>query len=229
MDETSIDETLERFLVSIESQRSLGHCLRLWSRFVRARDDRRCVLCGSATRLAAHHIIRRSFIPMMQLETGNGITLCVGCHREPHAAFNGRPDLLFPMDAQGGDNVDVVAVLFHALAVDGRQRGQLDDTYYYISDSALRTFKNFQCIDPDLQFPGYRVEQAHLIWRQTSRAVMRWLLRLTGYVLPEGLIQYGGVTILSRDAAREPRTETESQSGAAWFSFGPHAAFPPAR
>jgi hypothetical protein len=197
----AIDVALERFLTAIEGYRSLRYCLRLWSEFIRVRDGQRCVVCHDTSGLSAHHIIRKSLIPEMQLEFGNGITLCRSCHREPHEAFNRRPDLTLPMDYEGGDNIDLAAALFYALGEDAKERGLLCDEYYYLSDSALRTFKRFQCIDPDLEFPGYCVEQAYLIWRQTSRAVLRLLLEANGATLPPDLIQTGPFTIISMDAA----------------------------
>lgn len=139
-------------------------------------------------------------MPMIQLDFGNGITLCPSCHREPHEAFNRRPDLTLPMDAQGGDNLDLTAAFFYALGRDARERELLCDEYYFISDYALATFKHFQCIEPDLEFSGHRVEQAYLIWRQTSRAVLRSLLEANGATLPSDLIQIGSVTIFSLDA-----------------------------
>jgi hypothetical protein len=57
-------------------------CLRYWSRFVRARDGFHCVLCGDTSRVSAHHICRKSFMPDAALEPGNGITLCRVCHKE---------------------------------------------------------------------------------------------------------------------------------------------------
>jgi hypothetical protein len=197
----AVDLALERFLTAIEGNRSLRYCLRRWSEFIRVRDGLRCVVCHETSGLSAHHIIRKSFIPQMQLEFGNGITLCRSCHREPHEAFNRRPDLTLPMDYEGGDSTDLVAALFNALSEDAKTRRLLCDEYYYLSDSALRTFKRFQCIDPDLEFPGYRVEQAYMIWRQTSRAVLRLLLEACGATLPRDLIQTGPFTIISMDGA----------------------------
>jgi hypothetical protein len=159
----------------------------------------RCVMCHETHTLAAHHIIRKSFMPKMQLERGNGITLCRACHREPHEAFNRRPDLMLPMDAEGGDNIDLSAACFRALAEDARLRGLLCDEYYCLSDSSLRTFKRFQGINPDLAFPGHRVEQAYLIWRQSSRPVLRALMEANGVTLPADFIQIGGVTIFGID------------------------------
>jgi len=197
----AVDLALERFLTAIEGNRSLRYCLRRWSEFIRVRDGLRCVVCHETSGLSAHHIIRKSFIPEMQLEFGNGITLCRSCHGERHEAFNRGPDLTLPMDYEGGDNTDLVAALFNALSEDAKMRGPLCDEYYYLSDSALRTFKRFQCIDPDLEFPGYCVEQAYMIWRQTPRPVLRLLLERCGATLPPDLIQTGPFTIISMDGA----------------------------
>jgi len=197
-----LDVALDRLEVAVSRGRSTRHCLRMWSAFIRTRDAERCVLCEATAGLSAHHIVRRSFMPMMQYETGNGITLCKKCHRMPHEAFNGRPDFQLPMDAQGGEDIDLITSLFHALSVDATRRNVLDDLYYFLSDSALRTFKNFQCIDPRQEFPGFRVEQAYLIWRQTSRAVLRLLLEANGAILPPNLTQQGPFTIIPMDRAR---------------------------
>ena len=195
----AIDVALDWFITVLERDRSRQRCLRLWSEFIRIRDGRRCVMCHDTSGLSAHHIIRKSFIWMMEVEPGNGITLCRSCHREPHEAFNRRPDLTLPMDAEGGDNIDLTACFFNALVEDARKRDLLCDEYYFLSDSALRTFKRFQCINPDLKFPGYRVEQAYLIWRQTSRAVLRLLLEANGAKLPPDFIQTGPFTVISID------------------------------
>ena len=201
----AIDVALDRFLTALERDRSLQRCLRLWSQFIRVRDGLRCVICHETSALSAHHIIRKSLISMMQLDPGNGITLCRSCHREPHQAFNRRPDLNLPMDAEGGDNIDLTAAFFYALGEDARQRELLCDHYYFISDYALDTFKRFQCINQELEFPGYRVEQAYLIWRQTSRPVLRCLLEANGATLPPDLIQTGPFTIISMDAESSHR------------------------
>lgn len=133
---------------------------------------------------------------MMQLEPGNGITLCRECHLKPHAAFNRRPDLELPMDYEVGDDCDVVACCFAALAEDAKGRGLQSDDYYFLSQSALRTFKKLQGIDPDLEFPGTLVEQACLIWQQTSRPTLELIARANGIPLPAGLIQRHGTTVL---------------------------------
>jgi hypothetical protein len=106
------------------------------------------------------------------------------------------------MDAEGGDNIDLTACFFNALAEDARTRELLCDEYYFLSDSALCTFKRFQCINLDLDFPGYRIEQAYLIWRQTSRSVLRLLLEANGATLPPDLIQRDQFTVISMDAKR---------------------------
>lgn len=45
---------------SLSRSSGVAHRLRCWSRFIRARDNYRCVLCESRNGLAAYHVVRRS-------------------------------------------------------------------------------------------------------------------------------------------------------------------------
>lgn len=108
--------------------------------------------------------------------TGNGICLCVDCHKEAHEEFNGRADLQLPMDAQGGEKIEIMTDLYGELCRDAGEQGLLRDDYYYLSDSVLCKFKIFQGFDPFTHFPGSRIEQAHLIWLQTPLNVRNALL-----------------------------------------------------
>lgn len=159
---------------------SLKSCLRAWSAFIRKRDGDRCVACGSEERLAAHHICRKSFIPYARFQTGNGITLCPACHRQAHAGFNGRPDMGLPMDAQGGEKIETMTELYGLLLDDARKRGMLDDQFYFLSDSVLGSFKQFQGFDKGLKFAGPRLEQAVRIWSATPQGVLKALLAANG-------------------------------------------------
>jgi hypothetical protein len=51
-------------------------------------------------------------------QTGNGITLCSTCHADAHRGFNGRADLGLPMDAQGGEKIELLVDLYGALFAD---------------------------------------------------------------------------------------------------------------
>jgi 5-methylcytosine-specific restriction endonuclease McrA len=53
-----------------------------WSDAVKARDGYRCVICGSAAAIEAHHVIARQDGGGHTLE--NGRTLCRQHHREIH-------------------------------------------------------------------------------------------------------------------------------------------------
>lgn len=191
----AIEEAMNRLNVAIQKARSRKYCLALWSSFIRLRDGQRCVICGCDKGLAAHHIIRKSFMPEAQLQTGNGITLCHSCHKEPHKAFNRRPDINLPMDTEGGEQIELLTALYWALLTDARNRNMLCDDYYHLSDLLLQKFKLFQSIDPFLRFPGLKLEQAFLIWRQTPRNMMRALLSANGFTLPSDFIQQGELTI----------------------------------
>jgi hypothetical protein len=106
-------------------------------------------------------------LPEAEFQTGNGATLCSACHREHHEQFNGRPDVRLPMDAQGGEQIERLALLYAMLYDDAVTRGMLRDDFYFLSDSVLAKFKMFQGFDPHLEFAGYRIEQARSIWNQS--------------------------------------------------------------
>lgn len=54
-----------------------------WSREIFERDNFTCALCGKrGGDLEAHHITRRIDAPEQTYALGNGITLCVACHKK---------------------------------------------------------------------------------------------------------------------------------------------------
>lgn len=177
----AMDKALARLNEAVAQRRSVKHCLRLWSTFVRVRDGFRCVDCHVTKRTAAHHICRKSFLPQAAFQTGNGITLCDDCHHATHAGFNARADLALPMDAQGGEKIDMMERLYCILGQDARDRGILRDDYYYLSDDVLARFKLFQGFHPETAFPGVRLEQASLIWSQCPQHILTALLQANGF------------------------------------------------
>lgn len=161
-----LELALTRLELALAGGRSRKWCRRLWSKFIRLRDGYRCVICDSSERVAAHHVCRKSLLPEAEFQTGNGAALCFRCHGEHHAQFNGTPDPRLPMDAQGGEQIERLAVLYAMLCDDAHTRGLLRDDFYFLSDSVLAKFKMFQGFDPNLEFAGYRIEQARSIWNQ---------------------------------------------------------------
>lgn len=185
-----------RLFNAVVRGRSDRHCLRLWSEFIRIRDGRRCVACLSTGTLFAHHIVRKSFFPQARLQRGNGITLCDDCHREPHEAFNGLPDINQPMDAQGGDDNNLIARYFGLLLADSTVRDLSRHDFYFLHDRVLQSFKELQGFKPDVVFPGTPLEQASLIWNQTSPGVRGAIMKVNGFDhLPGDYIRIPGVTI----------------------------------
>lgn len=160
----------ERALLKLQhaltSERSVPYCLNLWSYFIRVRDNGRCAVCHSRREIVAHHIVRKSFLIEARFQTGNGITLCKGCHRQPHEVFNHRPNLDLPMDAEGGENIDLLTEFFGRLLEDAKRRSILRDDFYFLSDEVLTKFKLAQGFEPDSYFYGFRIEQAFAIWNQ---------------------------------------------------------------
>lgn len=55
-----------------------------WRIAVFIRDRRRCVECGSGTRIHAHHVIPFSEDKTKRFDVANGITLCWDCHGKRH-------------------------------------------------------------------------------------------------------------------------------------------------
>ena len=154
---------------AVSNGRSTKWCLALWSRFVRARDEHRCVNCGATNTIQAHHIFRRTVLAEACFEPGNGITLCNECHLKAHKIFNGRPARGEPLNARGGDDQDEIAHLYGLLAEDADARELPHDEFYYISDRVLERFAAWQGFESfrDLAKQGQisRLRAAHEIWR----------------------------------------------------------------
>lgn len=52
-----------------------------WRKLVLARDEHRCVACGSKEHVEIDHITPYSKAPELRLELTNGRTLCKSCHK----------------------------------------------------------------------------------------------------------------------------------------------------
>ena len=55
-----------------------------WSYSVRARDGKRCQICGTKKLVIAHHILYRINYPKLILVKNNGIALCNRCEDQAH-------------------------------------------------------------------------------------------------------------------------------------------------
>lgn len=58
--------------------------VRRWRAAVLERDGHRCLECGSAENLHAHHIARWADAPALRVVLENGQTLCCECHKAVH-------------------------------------------------------------------------------------------------------------------------------------------------
>ena len=162
---------------AVRRERSVPYCLKRWSYFIRLRDNGRRVVCRSRVGIVAHHIVRKSFLIEARFQTGNGITLCKACHCQPHEAFNRRPNLDLPMDAEGGENIDLLTEFFGRLCDDAKSRHLLRDDFYFLSNEVLAMFKLAQGFEPNQYFPGFRIEQAFAIWNQCPQNTLLALLK----------------------------------------------------
>lgn len=63
--------------------------LAAWKKRVKQRDNYTCQRCGlfaNTTQLDAHHKLPAWFMPDLEFELSNGITLCKSCHHALHGA-----------------------------------------------------------------------------------------------------------------------------------------------
>lgn len=168
-----LEESLCKLKNALSNGRSKTYCLRLWSAFIRERDNNRCVICHSKKRLSAHHIIRKSFWNDLMFHTGNGITLCIHCHKIPHERFNRKPNLKDPMDSEGGDDIELLTEYLGELWFDS-QRFEVEkiNDYYFFDQRTLLVFKKFQGIPENEAYTGPALKQAYDIWNQTPRQLL---------------------------------------------------------
>ena len=62
------------------------------------RDDHKCCLCGSTTRLNVHHIFCRKFFGDLKLDIDNLLTVCSKCHFRIHKSVGNFEVLLWLKD-----------------------------------------------------------------------------------------------------------------------------------
>jgi hypothetical protein len=156
-------------LSAIEHGCSDKWILRLWSRFIRFRDQGCCLNCKSQKHIQAHHVVRKVLYHWGAFETGNGISLCRDCHRTIHAQFNSRPNFRLPIGAENGDDQDEWAFLYGLLLDDAQSRGLPEDEFYFIGKHMLLFFVRCQGYEELLELVEEgtlsRIRFAHEIWR----------------------------------------------------------------
>lgn len=113
--------------------------------------------------------MRKTVAPLGSLELGNGIRLCIDCHKKVHAEFNGKPLPNEPLNSRGGDDQDEMAYLYGILYEDAQKRGVPQDEYYYISDDFLELINKYQGYETmveSIKESGIsRLRLVHEIWR----------------------------------------------------------------
>lgn len=62
-------------------ERSTAALLKDWSITVRSRDGNKCVVCGAAKYVQAHHLLPKERYPELKYELLNGVSLCVKHHK----------------------------------------------------------------------------------------------------------------------------------------------------
>jgi hypothetical protein len=169
-----------KFEVAVNRKRSEKWCLQLWSRYIKARDCFKCVICQSTEKIQAHHIFRKTTYSKGKLTTGNGITLCTYCHQKFHEVFNGRPNLNEPIGVEGGDDQDEIAYLYGALLKEADSRQLPHNDFYYFPDEMLAFFVSVQGYE-ELYWLAKkgaisRLSMASQIWNDMPEVVYQRLL-----------------------------------------------------
>jgi 5-methylcytosine-specific restriction endonuclease McrA len=70
-------------LILIDNSRE-GERYNKWRRSILSRDNYKCVLCESTTRIEAHHITRWIDNVRLRFNQKNGVSLCFNCHQTGH-------------------------------------------------------------------------------------------------------------------------------------------------
>lgn len=207
MEPINVDRLIDvrnRLYAALDKKRSERWCLTLWSRFIRARDAYSCVVCNSSNKVQAHHLFRRTLLPQARFELGNGISLCLECHRLAHDGFNGRPDMNLPIGAQGGDDQDEIAFYYRKLLESAEAQNLSHEEFYSLSDEMLRFFVNVQGFEflhrAVLQKKISRLTMAYQIWARAPEVLSLAIFKAnvpgySGGELPEFMVGYPAIFI----------------------------------
>jgi hypothetical protein len=176
-----LNSKLSKLQKAVSAGRSRSYCLSKWSEFVRARDGQRCVDCYESNGLSAHHIFRKVLASPAQFDPGNGITLCRRCHKDCHEGFNRRPNQSLPVDAEGGEKLEVMERLYCILYQDSVERDLAHEPFYSLSDVVISTLKKIQGYSVDSRFPGSSLQQAFTILATCERQPKDAILAANGF------------------------------------------------
>jgi hypothetical protein len=191
-----IEKRLDRLHAALAKDRSKKYCIHLWSKFIKERDDYRCINCKSKINISAHHICRKSFLGNAQFQTGNGITLCSKCHKLIHRGFNRRPDLSLPVDAQNGEKLSCMGRLYSILTDDAVNRGLIREDFYFLTNELLEFYKRMQGLESGVNFPGLPIEQAFLILSETEFPLRQAIAKANGVNIPSLPLFPGGLCLV---------------------------------
>lgn len=176
-----LNSKLSKLQKAVSEGRSRSYCLSKWSDFVRYRDGQRCVDCHEVNGLAAHHIFRKVIASPAQFDPGNGITLCRQCHKECHKDFNRRPNMSLPIDAEGGEKLEVMERLYCILYQDSVERDLAHEPFYSLSAIVISMLKKMHGYSANSQFPGSSLQQAFMILATCEKQTRDALLAANGF------------------------------------------------
>lgn len=100
-----------------DQERKIGRNVsgyRMWKRQVFERDGHRCLCCGSAEKLIAHHVLNFAQYPELRTDVENGVSLCRSCHASFHSTYGVKDNnarQLLEFFAVNGKEVNTTVVL----------------------------------------------------------------------------------------------------------------------
>lgn len=175
-----LDSMLQNLDSSVQKNDNSSKSLSIWAAFVKYRDGYKCLRCGNKKQLESHHIFRKCFMPEAMFDPGNGITLCKLCHREMHRVFNRRPSSSNFMNAEGGDDADIITENLYILLKEAKINEIDLDKYYGFSEEVLIKSEHFQGVELARIPDGSRIEQMFYIWRQCPPKLFRSVAERNG-------------------------------------------------
>lgn len=102
------------------------------------------------------------------------------------------------MNAEGGDDNDLIMEYFGLLLEDATERELLHTDFYFLHNRVLQSFKELLGFTADCQFPGTPLEQAYLIWMQTIPGQQAAIMQANGFSIShhaQDYIKLPGISI----------------------------------
>lgn len=196
-----LGDNLKKLTTSIDRCADESTVLKNWSLFIKFRDGYKCLKCFAKKKhnnsVHAHHVFRKTTVPVTRFYTGNGITLCEECHRNIHKHFNRKPDISQVFNAEGGDDPDYITENFFYMIRDAKKRNIYHDNYYFVGEDLITISKTLQSIEAETDKSIPRIGQLFWVWRQCPSRMYEAVMNANGGSLAPPFDE--GMTIYIKD------------------------------